>query len=165
MWFMNKIANPLVRLILRSPFHGIMSTALLLITYHGRKSGKEYTLPVQYVQDNQVVYIISGEPEQKTWWRNLRGGAPVQVLLQGQQLQAYADVLDGNAHSTIKSEAFKLFLQRFPASARLHSVRINADGTLDAEDLGRAAASVLLVRVQLKERVSATQPQKNPRQP
>ncbi len=47
MWFMNKVANPFVRLILRSPLHGTMSAGLLLITYHGRKSGKEYTLPVQ----------------------------------------------------------------------------------------------------------------------
>jgi hypothetical protein len=47
MWFMNKIANPFVRLILRSPLHGLFSAALLLITYLGRKSAKEYTLPCQ----------------------------------------------------------------------------------------------------------------------
>ncbi len=75
MWFMNKIANPFVKLILRSPLHGWMSAAVLLITYRGRKSGKEYTLPVQYVQDGNNVYIVPGFAEKKTWWRNLKGGA------------------------------------------------------------------------------------------
>ncbi len=81
MWFMNNIANPFVRLILRSPFHRLMSADLLLITYQGRKSGKSYTLPVQYGQRDRTIYIVPGSPEQKTWWRNLRGGLPVQVVL------------------------------------------------------------------------------------
>ncbi len=79
MWFMNKIANPLMRLILRSPLHGILGLPLLLITYRGCKSGKEYSLPVQYAQDEHTIYIVPGTPEKKTWWRNLRGGAPVKL--------------------------------------------------------------------------------------
>jgi hypothetical protein len=77
MWFMNKFVNPLVRLILRSPLHGLMDGSLLLIIYRGRKSGKDYTLPVQYARDGSTIYIVPGMPEKKTWWRNLRGGAPV----------------------------------------------------------------------------------------
>jgi hypothetical protein len=67
MWFMNKFANPFVRLILRSPLHGLMSAALLLISYRGRKSGRKYSLPVQYVQDGNQIYIVPDAPEQKTW--------------------------------------------------------------------------------------------------
>jgi len=84
MWFMNKIANPFVRLILRSPLHDWISAAVLLITYHGRKSGKEYTLPIQYVQDGNHIYIIPGYAEKKTWWRNLKGGMDVQLTIKGQ---------------------------------------------------------------------------------
>src|SRR5262245_26793300 len=74
MWFMNKFANPFVKLILRSPLHGLMSAAVLLVSYRGRKSGKKYTLPVQYVQDGNNIYIVPGYPEKKTWWHNLEGG-------------------------------------------------------------------------------------------
>jgi hypothetical protein len=78
MWFMNHLVNPIVRLILRSPVHRLLSGSIALITYRGRKSGKTYTLQAQYVQADGLIYILPGAPEQKTWWRNLRGGAPVQ---------------------------------------------------------------------------------------
>ena len=47
MWLMNHLVNPIVRLILRSPLHRLVSGSILLITYQGRKSGKTYTLRVQ----------------------------------------------------------------------------------------------------------------------
>ena len=58
MWVMNHFANPIIRLVLRSPLHGLFSGSLALITYRGRKSGKEYTIPVQYVQGGEKVYIV-----------------------------------------------------------------------------------------------------------
>ena len=83
MWFMNNFANPFVRLILRSPFHGLLRADLLLIKYQGRKSGKYFTLPVQYARCDRTIYILPGSPGQKTWWRNFRTGLPVQVVLHG----------------------------------------------------------------------------------
>jgi hypothetical protein len=65
MWFMNKIINPLVRLILRSPLHGLMSGTLLVITCCGRKTGRKYSLPVQYTQAGKTIYIVPGMPEKK----------------------------------------------------------------------------------------------------
>jgi len=76
-WFMNHLVNPFVRFILRSPFHRLFSGSIMLITYQGRKSGKAYTLPVQYARTGNTLNIVPGAAETKTWWRNLRGGAPV----------------------------------------------------------------------------------------
>jgi deazaflavin-dependent oxidoreductase (nitroreductase family) len=149
-WFMNKFANPFVGLILRSPMHKWLSPSLLLITYQGRKSGKKYTLPVQYVQSGNSLYIIPGAAGQKTWWRNLRGGAPVELLLDGHHFQAFAEVLTGEAHCGVIAEALKVYLLHFPAATRLHSIHLQIDGTLDEKDLFRAAPSVVLVRVNLK---------------
>ena len=150
-WFMNKIANPFVHLILSSPLNGWMSNSLLLITYRGRKSGKKFTVPVQYVQSGNCLYIIPGVADQKTWWRNLRGGAPVEVTLRGHHLQAFAEVLTCERDSGVIEEGLKLFLGRFPAAIRLHSIHLHANGTMDEEDLRRASISVVLVRVILKQ--------------
>jgi len=150
-WFMNKIANPFVHLILSSPLNGWMSSSLLLITYQGRKSGKKFTIPVQYVQSDNYLYILPGAADQKIWWRNLRGGAPVEVTLRGNHLQSFAEVLTCDEDSGIIEEALKLFLGRFPAATRLHSIQLHANGTMDEEDLRRASTSVILVRVSLKQ--------------
>ena len=147
MWFMNKIANPFVRFILRSPFHKMMSSSVLLITCRGRKSGKAYTLPVNYVQVGRAIYIIPGMPEQKTWWRNLCGGASVALLLRGSTVSGSALVLQGDVEAV--SEALSHYLTRFPPSAKQHGVRLEADGSLNPDDLSRAAQTATVVRVQL----------------
>ena len=149
MWFMNKFVNPIVRLILQSPLHGIMSTSLLLITYQGRKSGKAYTLPVQYIQDDHLIYILPGAPEQKTWWRNLRGGAPVSLQLVGKTLSGKADVFEGIAGIPQITQGLILFLQRFPAAAKMHGVHVDKDGSFDKDEVSRVATSTVVVRVEL----------------
>ena len=150
-WFINKIANPFVHLILSSPLNGWMSNSLLLVSYQGRKSGKKFTVPVQYVQSGNYLYIIPGAAGQKIWWRNLRGGAPVEVTLRGHQLQAFAEVLTCEQDSGIIEEALKDFLERFPAATRLYSIQSQPDGTLNEEDLRQASTFVILVRVSLKQ--------------
>jgi len=149
MWFMNKIANPFVRFILRSPFHKMMSDSVMLIAYRGRKSGKTYTLPVNYVQVGKTIYIVPGMPEQKTWWRNLRGGAEVTLRLNGKSVSGSATLLEGDVEAA--SEALRHYLKRFPPSAKLHNVRLEADGTCNAEDLQEAAQSLILVKVELDQ--------------
>jgi F420H(2)-dependent quinone reductase len=81
---LNRTGNPLVRLVLRSPFHSLLSGNLALITITGRKSGREHTFPVAYKQDGDNVTVTVGWPERKRWWRNLEEpGAPVQIRLRG----------------------------------------------------------------------------------
>ena len=149
MWFMNKIANPFVMLILRSPLQRLMSAALLLIAYRGRKSGRPYTLPVQYAQAGDILYIIPAYAEQKTWWRNLEGGLPVQVTLKGQVFSGQAALLDPNADADEILKAFGLYLQRFPPSANMQHVRMEADGQFNQDDLRQAVKTTKMIQVKI----------------
>ncbi|HEY3829048.1 MAG TPA: nitroreductase/quinone reductase family protein [Solirubrobacteraceae bacterium] len=79
----NRSGNQLVRLLLASPLHSLVSGRLALITVTGRRTGREHTLPVAYKQDGARVSIPVMWPERKLWWRNLRGGAPVKLRLRG----------------------------------------------------------------------------------
>src|SRR5207249_9479955 len=73
--------NPFVAAILRSPLHGLLSKQVMLLTYTGRKTGKRYTIPVGYTRDGETLVVFSS----RTWRRNLRGDAPVEVRLQGRR--------------------------------------------------------------------------------
>jgi F420H(2)-dependent quinone reductase len=82
---LNGFINPLVRLLIRSPLHPLVSRRIALITFTGRRSGRRYTIPVGYQLDGARLTITVGSPERKVWWRNLSGsGAPVELVVGGQ---------------------------------------------------------------------------------
>lgn len=95
LWFMNHLYNPVVRWILQSPLHGLMSKGVLLIAFTGKKSGKEYITPVQYVRSGKTVWIMVGFPEKKVWWKNLVGGGWVRVCLQGSWQEGRGEAIQG----------------------------------------------------------------------
>src|SRR5437763_480835 len=43
---LNRTVNPMLRLLLQSPVHRLVSGRFALITYTGRRSGRQYTIPV-----------------------------------------------------------------------------------------------------------------------
>jgi hypothetical protein len=89
---LNHTGNRVVRLLLRSPLHPLVSGRLALITVTGRRSGREYTFPVEYEQDGELVTVTVGWPERKRWWRNLRGaGAQVRLRLRGTERTGHAE--------------------------------------------------------------------------
>lgn len=69
----NRVGNPAIRALLRSPLHGLASRQLVLLTVTGRRTGRTYTIPTEYRRDGEGVVIPVGWPERKRWWRNLRG--------------------------------------------------------------------------------------------
>ncbi len=83
--------NPLMRWLLRSPFHGLVSRGILLVTFTGRKTGRTYSTPINYRQDGPLIQLISHRG--RAWWRNFEGGAPVTLRLRGQDRQATANVV------------------------------------------------------------------------
>jgi len=83
------LVNAVVSTILRSRWHRMRSDRLLLLTFTGRKSGKEFTTPMRYVQEGETLRMTAVYP----WWKNLVGGAPVRVLLCGQMRTGTTEVL------------------------------------------------------------------------
>ena len=79
----NRIVNPVVRGVLRSPAHGLLSGHLALLTVTGRRTGRAFTFPVGYHRDGDRVTVGVDWPERKRWWRNLSDAAPVEIWLAG----------------------------------------------------------------------------------
>jgi hypothetical protein len=46
-----KFVNPVSMFILRSPLHGVLSHAMMVLTFEGRKSGKKISVPVGYTRN------------------------------------------------------------------------------------------------------------------
>jgi deazaflavin-dependent oxidoreductase (nitroreductase family) len=86
--FFNQLANLMMKPLLASPLHFFASNRILLLSVTGRKTGKIYTTPLEYGHEGDELILFT--QKDRTWWRNLKGGAPVQLRLKGKQVSAFA---------------------------------------------------------------------------
>jgi len=88
---LNKTGNSFVGFLLLSPLHGLLGAKFTLITMTGRKTGRTYTTPVNYVREGDTLTLISRRD--RAWWRNLSKPAPVFVRLRGKRRAGMGRVL------------------------------------------------------------------------
>lgn len=141
------VVNPLVKALLRSPLHGLVSANLLLVTFTGRRSGREYTTPVGYEQLDGTLYVTS--QTDRLWWRNLRGGAGVTVRLHGEVRDGHADVIedDGDVADYVLG-----FVERhgLEATGRL-ALSFRDDEVPDREALAAGLDDTVVVEIELAD--------------
>jgi deazaflavin-dependent oxidoreductase (nitroreductase family) len=138
-----KLYNPLVIALLRSPLHSLFDKNTMLITITGRKSGKRYSFPVSYVRDGENLLVIS--QKDRTWWKNLRGGAPVIVSLQGHALKARGETF---TDTEMAAKILLQILQSTPTYQQLLHVTLDAKGQPEhPEDLTHLAQEHVVVRM------------------
>jgi muconolactone delta-isomerase len=135
------IINPVMRFLLRSPLHFLLSNSLMLITFTGRKSGRKFTTPVRYIQTDDRVRCFTAAENQ--WWRNLRSGARVSLLIKRQSGEYQAQAIFDNP-AEIKEQLMS-YLALFPQDAAYHDIRINKDKSLNEQDLEQAARNAIVV--------------------
>jgi deazaflavin-dependent oxidoreductase (nitroreductase family) len=136
--------NDFMSWVLRSPFHGMLSNGMMLITIIGRKTGKKYTTPVGYYREGDSLWVITSRD--RTWWKNLRGSAEVDLLLRHERVFACAEpVLDP---SSVEAR-LRDYAERMPMAAKQIGIHIE-DGVANVEDVARVAKDRLFVQVKLK---------------
>jgi hypothetical protein len=136
------VSNWFMSWLLRSPFHGLISGSILLITYIGRRSGKEYSTPLNYIRDDNNLWVTSVRT--RTWWRNFREEWPIRVIVQGMEIQGRGEAI---VEQDALSDAFKEFFRLSPSSARFFKVKVDKDGVPDQGDLERIVAERVLVKI------------------
>jgi hypothetical protein len=80
MWF-----NPLIKAVLGSPMHPLLSRNTMVITFSGRVSGRAYSFPVNYHSQGDLITVFT--PRQRSWWKNFRQPIPVRLQVQGEPLE------------------------------------------------------------------------------
>ncbi len=117
----------------------------MLITFTGRRSGRQFTTPVRYIRDGETVRCFTSAENQ--WWRNLRGGADVVLRIEGRDVPYHAKAVDNDPEEV--KRWLKYYLGLFPQDAAYHDIRINRDKSLVSEDLEQSSRSAILIEAQL----------------
>ena len=111
-----RVANPVVRAVLRSRLHPILSRRLLLLSYRGRRSGSTYAIPLRYSEaaDGTLV-AVAVRPERKLWWRSFRPEREATVVVRGRSIGVRGALLAGRD----RDAALAAYVGRYPGSAQL----------------------------------------------
>ena len=136
--------NDVMGWVLKSPLHFLLSKGMMLITVTGRKSGKLISTPVAYLREGNTLWVVSRRTSK--WWRNLRGGAVVQVHLAGRKMNGQGSLIEDQ-----QAVAQRLF-ENFKADARgarFAQVKLDAAGQPIYADCERTAETMMVVGIKL----------------
>ena len=133
--------NDFMSWVLRSPFHGMLSNGMMLFTVTGQTTRKQFTFPVGYYEEGGYLWVITSRD--RTWWKNLRGGADVDLLLKRKPVRAFADLeLDEQA---VEARMYE-YLCHVPQSAKPMKIRMEG-GKPNPQDIASTAKERLFVRL------------------
>ena len=108
--------NAVVLAVLRSRAHRLLSGSAIELCYTGRRSGRQYVLPVQYAGAGDRIVVRPQRWQHATWWRNFRTPQPVTVRLAGRLREGTARVVEPDDPQW--EPARQGYVRRWPRSAR-----------------------------------------------
>ena len=133
-------SNRFVARLLCSPLHVFMS-GIMLITVTGRKSGQPISTPVNYVRDSDKLLVTS--LIDRTWWKNLRGGAQISLRLDGKTYHANAIVIEDRP--AVEKELLRFFQL---AGRTIAGIHLTPDGQpTQPEKFAEVAKSRVIVEI------------------
>jgi hypothetical protein len=144
-------ANTVIRPLLRSPLHTVLSGRLMLLEYTGAKTGTRYSFPVGYFpwDDGDVLVFSSAN-----WPRTLDRARDVRVLIKGRWFTAAPTVI-GPAER--RADLLAEFAKRYGAKAAGRAMRnVPNDREPTRDELLDAANGTSLVHLALTAEKATT---------
>jgi deazaflavin-dependent oxidoreductase (nitroreductase family) len=116
----------------------------MLVTYSGRKSGKTFTVPVNYMRDGDTLYVLSFR--KRSWWRNFKDGYRATLRLRGEDVAATGTAIH-EPDETV--EALNWYVQKNPGFARLMAVKLDENKQPIPETVEVSAQERVVIRFDL----------------
>lgn len=128
--------NVIMRALLSLPFRTPLSSRLMLVTYTGRKTGKQYRQPLSYVVDPTTASVLL-TPGGGNWTLSLAAGTPVSSRIRGRSEQLRPELVND---PTQVGALLQQMAQLNPALVRFVPLPRAQDGTFEPEPLRAAIA-------------------------
>ncbi|MFW9779874.1 MAG: nitroreductase family deazaflavin-dependent oxidoreductase [Candidatus Heimdallarchaeota archaeon] len=117
---------------------------VLLLTTIGRKSGRRYVTPLQYEEQNNVIYVASARGRKADWYQNIKANPNVAV-------QIKSNYFRGIAHQIENPKQITKYLElRIKNHPRMMGAMLQAEGLSKSPslvDLETLAKKITLVGI------------------
>jgi hypothetical protein len=141
-----RIVNPFMKVLLRSPLHGVASGNIALLHFRGRKSGREFVTPLSYVRENDTVCFLSAHSTR--WWMNLREeSTPVSIEIARETVTGKTRLWDGDTEEL--RARVRHYLTALPRDAKVYGIKLDENRRPVEESLANAAPELVFVEVEL----------------
>jgi hypothetical protein len=141
---MQRVNNSVIRGLLRSPAGGPLRRHFMVLRFFGRKTGRRYDIPVVAHRLNGELYALTHAP----WRNNFRGGADVEVTLEGHVTRMQGQLLDDPEEvAPLYARAIDHFGVR--RAQPMLGLKIHTPGTPATEALAEAARRYHLSAIRL----------------
>lgn len=137
--------NALVVLLLHTPLlQRLLGRTFAVMTVTGSKSGRRYTVPVQYLDHDGELVVLS--QRMRKWWRNIATRPDVEMRVEGRSTRGHARIANpGEARSILVR-----CLSVQPRVAKFYGVQPNPDGDIEIADVERLLERVVVLVVTLQ---------------
>ena len=138
-----RLVNPFIAMIAKSPIHFLISNQLLVMSFQGIKTGKNYLIPVSFHQHDETYTCAT--LRSNLWWKNLKNLSETQVWLRGQLMTAALEIEHSN--NQVIEDSLKLLVTGNQIDAFFAKVKLNKDGNPNQEDLTSAAKLHTMIKL------------------
>jgi deazaflavin-dependent oxidoreductase (nitroreductase family) len=114
---------------------------IMVLTHTGRRSGRRYRTPLNYVESGEFVYCVAGFGRATDWYRNVRARPEVDVWLPGRR---FAGVVDEVSDSPERGALIRSVLVASGFAAPAAGVPVRR---LDDEQLALATKEYRVLRI------------------
>ena len=84
-----RAVNPILRFLLRTPVSGGARKQLMVVSFSGRKTGRQYSIPVSAHRIDNDLYALTAAP----WKRNFRDRGTAEVLHDGKTTTMHGELI------------------------------------------------------------------------
>ena len=141
-WLTNRVANPVLRALLRSPAGRRLGRHLAVIRYTGARTGRRRELVTGCARSGAAAWIWVGGAQSKRWWRNFRTPAPVELWLAGEHLAGRGVAVEGAVDPEGCRQGVAAYVGSVPGGGRAMRLKAPPDRLTSDELRG-----IVLVRV------------------
>lgn len=140
--FETRVANPLLKSVLQSRFHWVVSDWLILVSYVGSRSGRRYTFPIAYHQLDGAIVAATPKGE-SNWWRNFQQPRECRVWLRGTEYTVTGELLTGDERNPLLAE----YVENHGLLGRM--LGVDTDSTARSDQRVESNPDVAVVRFNL----------------
>jgi hypothetical protein len=90
-----RVVNPIMKLLLHTPFAGAARNQLMVVDFTGRKSGRPYSIVLSAHVIDGIIYAMTGA----VWKSNFRDGATAKVLHAGKTTTMHGELITDKVHN------------------------------------------------------------------